>query len=549
MEEIKYGIIVCEKCFTIPEITILNKNTVEVKCQQCNDITKKDFSYFINKYCKNIEEENLSDMPKCNYNKSHQLNSILYCFQCEKYLCEECINIHNISFEDKKHIFIKQRINNGFYCNKNDHNKFLKYQYCTLCKDYLCSQCKCKHSNKYIYNFEQNKYKGKIKEIIDNVEKLKTIIDNEELELNIFLEDIENKIKALKQIFNNYKERNMKSITFYKLLINNYEHYNNIYNYNIINNIIINSNFDFSVSKFLEDENNSNKNECFISKYNKLYSFYNNKFHFKTKDYSHYFITKHFCKKEKIKKCIFVNEKLIAFIFSNDNYIYFIDKENNNKIIKKEIKCKYIKDIYPFDSGKLIFIDEEDTLRLYNINEDKDTCIITKYNEQTFNFIIPDKMNENKFFMIHDNKDYSAIYYYINDKKIHLIFKDNKLFDIKTLFNEIITIISENKIDSDEENKLKNLFLNNSTKKLINIYEYLSTIYNKDKKIQDSVEIYKELLKLCEFTGNIEDQRDIDEIDNNFFLKEYGIEKMTEGLIKIDEDLLKILENVLKELS
>ena len=115
MEEIKYGIIVCEKCFTIPEITILNKNTVEVKCQQCNDITKKDFSYFINKYCKNIEEENLIDMPKCNYNKSHQLNSILYCFQCEKYLCEECINIHNISFEDKNHFFIKQRINNYSY--------------------------------------------------------------------------------------------------------------------------------------------------------------------------------------------------------------------------------------------------------------------------------------------------------------------------------------------------------------------------------------------------------------------------------------------------
>lgn len=57
-------------------------------------------------------------MPKCTYNKNHETKSTIYCFQCSKYLCEECINIHKISFEEKNHIFIKQYIINIFEIKK-----------------------------------------------------------------------------------------------------------------------------------------------------------------------------------------------------------------------------------------------------------------------------------------------------------------------------------------------------------------------------------------------------------------------------------------------
>jgi len=546
-EEVKYRIIVCENCYKIPEITFLNQTHAQLKCQQCISLVIKDFSYFNNKYYKSIEKEDWIEMPKCNYNKNHQLKSVLYCFQCEKYLCEECINIHNISFEDKEHIFIKQRINNNFYCKKTGHTKFIKYRYCTLCKDYLCSQCKCEHNDLYIYDLERCDGEKKIKEVINNIKKLKKIIEDEEIKFNIFLEEIENKIKALKIMFNNYKERNMNAIKFYELLINNYRYFNNIYDYNIINNIIINDNFDFSISKGFSNENNQNKNECFTSKYNKLYSFYKNKFHIKIKEYSNFYFTKNFCNKNNIKKCIFVNEKLISFIFSNDNYIYFIDKENSNKILKKEIECQFIKDIYALNTEELIFIDENNFLHIYNIKDNKNICITTKYEEKDFKFIIPNLIKKDKLFMIHDNKDYFAIYYYINNKNIPLIYKENKFYDIKCLFKEINKIISESYINLEDEKKIKSLFVNKTTQELINIYELLWKIYNIDIKTNKSIKLYKNLLYIYGFAGNITDQMNTDEIDKDF-LKEYGIQKMTSELIKLDKNLLEILECLLKEL-
>ena len=541
MEEVKFGIIVCEKCYKIPEITILNKNNVQIKCKQCNDIIIKDISYF-NKFYQNEKV----DMPKCNYNKNHQFNSNLYCFQCEKYLCEECIKIHNISFEGKNHIFIKQKMNNQYYCNKNGHSQYIIYKYCTLCYDYLCSQCKCEHKDSYIYNFEENKYKEKIKQIIDKLAKYKKLIEDEELKFNQFIEEIENKIKAIKSVFNNYKETNTNIINFYNLLINNYQNYYNIRNYNIVNNIIINDNFDFSVSKSFNYNKNLELNECFTSKYNKLYSFYNNKIHIKSKEDSNYFITKNFCKKNKIKKCIFINEKLISFIFTNDNYIYFFDKDNKNEIIKKKINCKYIKDIYPLNSKEIIFRDEYNILQLYNINENKNTSIKTKYKENIFSFIIPNLRNKDKYFMISNNDYFFSIYYYINNKNIPLIYKENKLFDIKCLFNAIKIMITDlrNNFEEEEKIKLNNLFFNKYTEELINIYEYLFKLYSIDKITEESLKIYKELFKIFGFTEKIEDPT---EIDKNFLI-EYGINKMTEELIKIDKDLLKICESSLENI-
>lgn len=38
-----------------------------------------------------------------------------------------------------------------------------------------------------------------------------------------------------------------------------------------------------------------------------------------------------------------MNKNIIVFIFSNDKYIYILDKE---QIIKKKSNCYYINDIY-----------------------------------------------------------------------------------------------------------------------------------------------------------------------------------------------------------
>ena len=275
------------------------------------------------------------------------------------------------------------------------------------------------------------------------------------------MKEIENKIKNIKILFKDYKERNLGVISIYKLLINNYKYFNNIKNYNIINNIIINDNFDLSTSEYFIKEENKKANECFASKYNKLYCFYNNKLHIKTKEYSNHFITQKYCLKNNVKKCIIMNDKIIAFIFSNDNHIYFLDKDKE-VIFKKKYNCKYIYDIYPLNSKELIVIDKNFHIKIYNIENkkiiNKGKNLTTQCKDNVFNFIVPNLINKDNFFMISNNNKIFSIYYYINNDTISLIYRENKNSNINCLFTQIIKNISESKIYNEDENKLGNLF-------------------------------------------------------------------------------------------
>ena len=131
----------------------LKKNEILISCPKWKLPTTKDISYF-NKFFKKLEERNFIDLPKCSYNPEHISKSEKYCFQCTKYLCEECIKIHNISFKEKNHILIGQKIENQYYCNKKGHSEYINNRFCTKCNDYLSSEFKCKHDIENIYYFD-----------------------------------------------------------------------------------------------------------------------------------------------------------------------------------------------------------------------------------------------------------------------------------------------------------------------------------------------------------------------------------------------------------
>ena len=476
MEEIIYGVIVCEKCYQIPEITIVNKKKVQIKCPKCNDTKMKDYSYF-EKFMINIQKESWTNLPKC---KNHEAQTVEYCFKCRKYLCDECIKIHNASFEDKNHIFIKQTIDTQYYCDKKGHEEYILDQYCTQCNVYLCNQCKCDHQNsEHIYDFGNKEKDNIIKQVLENVRKCEQIIEDEEKKLNNFIDEVEKKINAIKNMFKDYKERNQKIISIYKLLINNYKYFNSIRNYNINNNIIINNNFDLTTSEdFIKKKN---ANECLNARYNRLYSFYSHKQHITTKEYINHFITKKFCSKNIIKKCVIIHNNLIVFIFSNDNHIYYLcDK----KIIEKHSFSNIIKDIYPLNLQQLLVILADNQTQIYNIENTKSEYLLTKLKKKiNSNFIIPNLLDNNNVFIISNNKKIFSIYYYYknnnNDRNISLIYKENKNYNINCIFDKIIEIITNSKINLEEENKLKNLFIernNININKLITIDDNLLNI-------------------------------------------------------------------------
>ena len=248
----------------------------------------------------------MSDLPKCSYNNNHKFPSVKYCYDCEKYLCNECIKEHNTAFE-QKHILLEQKIKSNIYCQKEGHNGYKFNKYCPICEQYICPKCKCEHESKYYYLNDPNVDK-KIQKVYEKIIKSEELIEIEEKELNIFLEKVNNKSETLKKMFESYKERNLKTISLYKLLIDNFNKIKSINNYNLENNIIINDNFDFNLSNSeislkLENENNV----CLSSLYHKLCNFYINKNYIITKKHPEYIITKKFCNKK------------FRLLFSNNN--------------------------------------------------------------------------------------------------------------------------------------------------------------------------------------------------------------------------------------
>ena len=294
-------VIVCEKCFSIPRIVITNKNQIHLECQNCKSNIFYDIDYF-NKFINVNENDDLFTLPNCNF-RNHSEKALLYCFKCNNYLCNKCLKDHDEIFQGKRHITIKQKIYHKYFCEKKGHEENILNRFCPKCNNYLCSDCECKCDDKDIYKF--NDEENKINEIKNNIKKCEEIIEKEEINYNHCIKKFEEKINILKNLFEDYKKRNSKIISFYKLLIDNFEQIKNINNYNIRNNIFLNNNFDLRSSKLTYFSN-----ECLISIFNRLSEFYRNTNHIKTQEYIDYYLTPKFCFNE-IKKSCFLNEDIV----------------------------------------------------------------------------------------------------------------------------------------------------------------------------------------------------------------------------------------------
>ena len=460
-------IIICEKCFNIPEITFLINNKIKINCVKCKTSIIKDISYF-DKFILSKEDNNnnIFDLPNCSYNEEHKNKAIKYCFECEKYLCEECIKNHNMSEED--HTLIEQKIESDIFCEKENHNKKKFTKYCIKCKEYLCSSCKCEHDNQCYFLNDINKEK-KINKINERILKCEEVLINEEKNLNMFLDKIYNKNEALVKMFENYKQRNLKQISLYKLLINNYEQIKNINNFNVEYNIINNDNFDFNLSNSkCSVEFGSESNECLSSRYNALYNYYLNKNHIITKQQPEYYILKKFCK-QKIKKIIPIGDNWILYFFENGKSFFILLKNDENHRQIFELKYNvFIKDINLLKDKNFVMLDNENDLNIINFKDNKFTMTETNKKIELF---LNDLYNKKRFFILKNEADLFFISYHYEAQKRNkyyeryegyndyfIYMKKKDIFSIEIFFENIYSFIEKSVIKSKHKEKFKNLF-------------------------------------------------------------------------------------------
>ena len=205
--------VICPKCGENALINIDNYK-ISISClknkHKLENISLEDFytcqkKGFSNIFCHKCYSKNRNNT----YN-----NEFFICNDCNKNLCYECKLLH-----DKNHNIIKY-IEKYNYCGIHYKKKYKSY--CERCKTNLCIDCERAHKyNHNIIQFKQllknedylkyefDDIKNKKNQLINKIEKLKTILNDVIDNMNIYYKIHEN-------IFNNYK----KNKNNYEALLN-----------------------------------------------------------------------------------------------------------------------------------------------------------------------------------------------------------------------------------------------------------------------------------------------------------------------------------------
>ena len=205
----------CQECL-IKDLLLLqfknleNKEYVQFNCicliGSSPQYPYQDFIEIIKKI-----NESKQQRHQCN---QHQNDAIKYCKDCELWLCEECLTIHEVF--NKSHILSEKGVPLKLKC-KSHNNEFTQF-YCLKCNEEICPFCLTKigkHSEHRTIKFEKLEKLGeeimnklKYKNYEDCVKNLDSIreknINEKNKQIENFQIQIQNLIEKIKNIEGNY---------------------------------------------------------------------------------------------------------------------------------------------------------------------------------------------------------------------------------------------------------------------------------------------------------------------------------------------------------
>ena len=229
-------------CRNIPLVRLSNdSSTISVFCNEHQNIKTQ---YEINEYLNKFNDDYLLICSKCNNNISEN-NFFFYCVNCSKLMHIKCYDKSQCLRREHKII----KTNHIKYFNKTYcimHNQVYS-NYCKPCKISFCDKCDLRnHNNHKLIKIE----KKSIKEIDDIRNKLEIQEDILEKIKNMifdYLNEIEDKLKMKRLIFNNY--------------LNNKFNGNSIENLNSID-LSINDIYKNKIDSLYKENSSKNKFNC-----------------------------------------------------------------------------------------------------------------------------------------------------------------------------------------------------------------------------------------------------------------------------------------------
>ena len=217
-------LILCKECNKITKFSIFTwcgrSNEYYISCEECHKQGKcenihQNLNSFIHYGSSEFEKSYRNSTNNiCNKSDKHKNNNIkadYFCIECQKWMCNDCYNIHNKSADTKEHTIANKEICSSVLCK--EHNNLFEF-YCNTCKIHGCKLCPEKHINHInkLVPLKNILNKTQIDLIKDNIKKAKDYIDdyNKKIYENMNMLLI-NKIRML--------EKSYKQDQYYYLIV------------------------------------------------------------------------------------------------------------------------------------------------------------------------------------------------------------------------------------------------------------------------------------------------------------------------------------------
>ena len=252
--------LLCPKCSkNIPTIVIFVKEniaSVVIECQCGNSEIMSIEDYLNLKITK--KPHSCDDCPEGNPPKE----DALYCLNCMKWLCQDCITKHRLLESTKDHGYIKGEILMRNKCEV--HTKNFNAAFCHTCDRGICGDC--------LYKDHKEHNHTNLNEMYDNLgmgidyerfnEGINMVMKQKEKAKDLYIQIIDDYIKVLngykEQVVKEYENNKNKDNQIAELintLFSNYEATSLYPNYNIIRNLQINACLNVTDYQSRESEN------------------------------------------------------------------------------------------------------------------------------------------------------------------------------------------------------------------------------------------------------------------------------------------------------
>ena len=428
----------CPSCYLIPSITMYEEeNNLKLKFKCSNNHEFDD--EFNTLYKKSKIDLDNKECNICNVKKLK--NKFYFCSICNNFYCKKCKNEHK---KENNHLCINI---NKYDSRCKIHNKDL-IGYCKEHKMNYCDYCP-----KYSHEFERHQliYEKEMNEYLEIIKNCENKINNNNKELNLFINKIEDLLKIIKNIIKTSQINQLIEINFQKEIINTYIYMKDKknLNYQIIENVR-------NIIKYpIKTELNKDINDI-IYKYNNLYNNFTNEIK----------------NKLSIKK---ENDKFKDFNFEKMNNLKTL---NNNQ---GSILC-----LKTLDDGRLAAGD-------YNSN-------LIIYDSETFNPDIVIKNNLSQLLNLNQLKNKNLVCSFSIDNTFKIIkIKNKNEYEVVQLIknahnksiSKIIELTNENLITFSIDCSFKVWNINSNNNMYEKINEFKDTNYLSDGlEIKDNEILY-----------------------------------------------------------